>query len=196
MTYDLPHLVAPATITRRQLEDPLSQALAEADAIRSRAYDEGYAAGLAEAAEASVAAREALVSAAAGLEELRGHVADGLERGAVGLSLRIAEQVLGAALTVEPERVMDAIRGALRRLTERDRVQIMVNPGDLEIVRDGLPELTAQLGGIGSVDVLAERRVGRGGAIVRTTEGDVDASMETRLTRAREVLEREFANDA
>lgn len=138
---------------------------------------------------------QALASAAAGLEELRTHVADGLERGSVGLALRIAEQVIGAAVDVEPDRVLDAIRGALRRLTDRERVQILVNPEDLELVREGVEDIVSQLGGIGSVEVQAERRVARGGAIVRTGEGDIDASIETKLIRAREVLEREFADD-
>ena len=39
----------------------------------------------------------------------------------------------------------------------------------------------------------AERRVTRGGAIVRTAEGEVDATLETKLARAREVLEDELA---
>ena len=91
--------------------------------------------------------------------------------------------------------MLDAIRGALRRLTDRERVQILVNPEDLEIVREGVEDIVSQLGGVSSVDVQAERRVARGGAIVRTGEGDIDASIETKLTRAREVLEREFADD-
>ncbi|MBJ7331956.1 MAG: hypothetical protein JHC95_18815 [Solirubrobacteraceae bacterium] len=194
MSYDLPELTplpGAAVIDHR---DHVAEAMAEADAIRQRAYDEGYAAGLAEAQAAATPAVEAMTSAAAGLDEMRVHVADGLERGSVGLALRIAEQVVGAAVTVDPELVLEAIRGALRRLTERDRVQIMVNPDDLDIVRSQIDDVVQQLGGIGSVDVQSERRVSRGGAIVRTGEGDVDASIETKLTRAREVLEREFAD--
>ena len=156
--------------------------------------DEGYWAGHAEGVAAAAPAVDAMASAAAGIEEMRVHIADGLERGSVGLALRIAEQVIGAAVTVDPDVVVEAIRGALRRLTERDRVQVLVNPDDLEIVRERISDVVDQLGGIGSVDVQSERRVARGGAIVRTGEGDVDASIDTKLTRAREVLEREFAD--
>jgi flagellar assembly protein FliH len=169
--------------------------MAQADAIRQQAHQEGYAAGMAEARAAAEPAMQALASAVAGLDELRTHVADGLERGAVGLALRIAEQIISAAVDVDPDRVLDAVRGALRRLTDRERVQILVNPEDLEIVREGVEDIASQLGGIGSIEVQAERRVARGGAIVRTGEGDIDASIETKLTRAREVLEREFADE-
>lgn len=193
MTFELPQLVPPEGL-REDGPDLIAQAMEQADAIRQQAYEEGYAAGVAEGRAASAPAAEALVGAAAGLEQMREHVADGLERGSVGLALRIAEQIIGAAVTVEPERVLEAIRGALRRLADRERVQILVNPDDLDIVRAAIEDIVSQLGGISAVDVQAERRVARGGAIVRTGEGDVDASIETKLTRAREVLEREFAD--
>jgi flagellar assembly protein FliH len=86
------------------------------------------------------------------------------------------------------------VRGALRRLVERDRVLILVNPDDLEIVRDHASRLVGELGGIEHCEVQAERRVRPGGAIVRTAEGEVDATLETKLARAREVLEHELAN--
>lgn len=192
MTYELPQLAPPTGLADRP--DPIAEAMAQADAIREQARAEGFAAGLEEGRAAAAPAAEAMASAAAALDELRTHVADGLERGSVGLALRIAEQVIGAAVTVDPERVLEAIRGALRRLADRERVQILVNPEDLDIVRAGIEDIVAQLGGIGAVDVQAERRVSRGGAIVRTGEGDVDASIETKLQKAREVLEREFAD--
>ena len=73
------------------------------------------------------------------------------------------------------------VRGALRRLMDRRRLLVLVNPEDLEMVREGMAALVAELGGIEHVEVQAERRVMRGGAIVRTAEGDVDADLHTKL---------------
>ncbi|HEV2786805.1 MAG TPA: FliH/SctL family protein [Solirubrobacteraceae bacterium] len=91
------------------------------------------------------------------------------------------------------ERVVDAVRGALRRLVERDRVLVLVHPDDLDCIRDHTDLLVAELGGIEHCGVEADRRVSRGGAIVRTAEGEVDATLETKLGRAREVVEQELA---
>jgi flagellar assembly protein FliH len=85
--------------------------------------------------------------------------------------------------------VVDVVRGALRRLVERDRVLVLVNPDDLDVVREHADLLVAELGGIEHCEVQSERRVARGGAIVRTQDGDVDARVETKLQRAREVVE-------
>jgi flagellar assembly protein FliH len=56
-------------------------------------------------------------------------------------------------------------------------------------VREAMGAIRASLGGIEHCEVQAERRVSRGGAIVRTPDGDIDARVETKLQRAREVVE-------
>ena len=73
---------------------------------------------------------------------------------------------------------------------------MLVNPEDLELVRAADGELKATLGGIGELDVQAERRVARGGAIVRTATAEVDGRLETQLERAREALLEARAVDA
>ena len=105
-----------------------------------------------------------------------------LERRAVELGLALAGKVVGGALSVQPELVIESVTGALRGIVERERVTVLVNPDDLEIVREAMDGLRASLGGIDHCVVEAERRVGRGGCIVRTPVGDVDA---TRRDQAR-----------
>jgi flagellar assembly protein FliH len=186
---------APAAPVGPSPEDIVAQAHAEAEAIRAQAREDGFAAGLQAAQSELQTASEALGTALESVAALRGEVADQVERGAVALGLRIAEQAMGAAVEVDADRVVDAVRGALRRLTERERVTILVNPEDLDIVRAATAELMARLGGIDTCDVQAERRVSRGGAVVRTAEGEVDATLETKLARARDVIVTELGRN-
>ena len=164
------------------------------DSVREQAYEEGFAAGVAQAQSQLDGPAAALAAATEQLQALRADAAASVEADAVDLALRIAEQAVGAAIAADPELVVEAVRGALRRLVERDRVLILVNPDDLELVRDHVARLVGELGGIEHCEVQAERRVRPGGAIVRTSEGEVDATLETKLARAREVLEHELAN--
>ena len=107
--------------------------------------------------------------------------AERLERHAVDLALFLAEKVIGGAIAVQPEQVIEAVRGALRGIVERERITVLVHPEDLELVRDAMDGMRATLGGIEHCEVQAERRVSRGGAVVRTPDGDVDARVETKL---------------
>lgn len=175
-------------------DPPAPSAAPSLDAVRDAAFEEGFAAGVAQAQSQLDGPASALAAAADQLQALRADAATSVEADAVDLALRIAEQALGAAVAVDPELVVEAVRGALRRLVERDRVLILVNPDDLELVRDHAARLVGELGGIEHCEVQAERRVRPGGAIVRTSEGEVDATLETKLARAREVLEHELAN--
>ena len=167
----------------------LAQAEAEADAMRAIAREEGLREGRDEALAALAPALEALNQAVEAMQLEQIARAERLEAHAVDLGLFLAEKVLGGAIAVEPERVLEAVRGALRGIVERERVTVLVHPEDLELVRDAMDDIRASLGGIEHCEVQAERRVSRGGAVVRTPEGDVDARIETKLVRAREVIE-------
>lgn len=177
----------------------LADATAEADRIHELAHSEGYAQGLAqgredglaEARSAAYALHEALIEAHA----LRDRIVSETERDAVALALALAAKILAGALEVQPERVLDTVRGALRRVADRRRVTVLVDPADLQSVSSAIAELESQVGGIERFEVQADRRVGRGGAIVRTVESEVDATVQTQLERAREIVQTELGGE-
>ena len=159
------------------------------------AATEGRAEGLAQAADRARPALAALDEALADIATFREELVERLERDAVELALALSEQILGAALEVQPERVIDAVRGALRRLSDRQQVTAVVNPDDLELVSGFVDRLRGELGGIEHLAVQADRRIARGGAVVRTEEGEIDAQVSTQLARARAVVAAELAHE-
>ena len=199
--FDFEQLAVPAERERRvtsaeaktRAQSIVARAKAEADRIRNEARQQGYAEGLVAGRADLRATAEPIVDALSqAIEEVRGlqlEIADLVEREAVVLAMEVAEKVVAGAVAVEPERVLDVVRGALRALVERERVILLVNPEDLAIVREGLDELAGSLGGMEHVDVQEERRVQRGGAVVRTSVGEVDAKIRTKLERARSAVE-------
>jgi flagellar biosynthesis/type III secretory pathway protein FliH len=166
----------------------LAEARAEAEQIRENARNEGYAAGRGDAIASLEPALAALTQAIADVNDARAEMAVELERRAVELGLGLARKVVGGALSVQPELVVESVTGVLRGIVDRERVTVLVNPADLDIVREAMDGLRASLGGIDHCVVEAERRVGRGGCIVRTPVGDIDATVETKLERAGEVV--------
>jgi flagellar biosynthesis/type III secretory pathway protein FliH len=188
----LPAAVADPAVATAAAGDVLAAARMEADAIRALAHAEGLAAGREAALAELQPAAAALEDGARRLQEESAAVAERLELQAVELGLRLAEKIVGEAVAADPELVVEAVRGALRGLVERERVTVLVHPDDLELVRGAMGGLVATLGGIEHSEVQAERRVARGGAVVRTPDGDIDARVETKLERARDVVEAEL----
>jgi flagellar assembly protein FliH len=173
-------------------EEVLREAQVAAKRIAAQAeaegHERGYALGLEEGSAAVATARQALEDSVGGVLELRAQFLEQAEARAVELALLLAEKIVGAALGVQPELVLEVVRGALRRAVERDHLVIEVHPGDLEIVRAEVGEVAARLGGVGQLEVVAEQRVAPGGCVVRTAEGEIDARIETQLERAEELL--------
>ncbi len=166
--------------------------LADAEQIHAEARAAGEAEGRAEgllAAHAEIdAALAALRHAATEVDHLRDDMAATFEREAVELALSLSEQIIAGTLEVEPERILDGVRGALRRIIDRHRVTVLDSPADLELVAGRMDAVRAELGGIDQCDVQADRRVARGGVVVQTTAGEIDAQVPTQLARAREVV--------
>lgn len=190
--YAFEQLESSAPSPREEPARIIAEAVAEAERIRELAREEGYAEGRRAgweqgAAEISSAAR-ALERALRDLEALRAEVADAVELDAIELALELAEKILATTLELRPELILEVIRGALRRLGDRRRVIVAVNPENLETVRLLVGELPAQGSGIEHCEVVSDERVGVGGAIVRSVEGEVDASAPTQLEHAREVI--------
>jgi flagellar assembly protein FliH len=189
-TYAFSQLAGDVTPTRA--EDVLSAAWAEAEQVRAAAHAEGFAAGrdaaLSQFAMEAAPALAALSGAASALEARGDASVAALSEQAAELALAVAEQVLCGALAVDAGRVVDVCRGALRRLADRTKVTVLVNPEDLAVLSAEVDALSAQLGGIERFEVQADRRIDRGGVVVRTDQGEIDATIVTQLARAREIV--------
>ncbi len=170
----------------------LAQAGAEAEHIRELAraegYEEGRCAGREQGMGEMSCAANALGEAVHGIEALRAEAVEAVEADAIELALALAGKILAGAFQARPELVVEVVQGALRRINDRRRITVLVNPADLEVVRAAIGELTAQGSGVELCEVQSDERVAVGSAIVRTSEGEVDASVHTQLERAREVV--------
>jgi flagellar assembly protein FliH len=185
-------------VTVSEIGDALAAAQREAERLReqgrSQGYADGHAAGLAAAREQALPALAAMAQAGAEFAALREERLAGLEQDAIALAFDLAEQILAGALQVAPERVLDVARHALRHLSDRRHVTLIVNPEDLATLTDAVPELEAELGGIEHLAVQADRRVTRGGAIARTDAGEIDAGISVQLGHARELVANALAD--
>ena len=150
--YAFRQLDAPPPGTSSGIADVLSAVRAEAEQIRAQAWAageaEGRAAGIAAARTEAAPAVAAIAAAAEAISGLQAQMLAELEEDAVEMAIRLAEQILAGVISVEPERVLDVGRNALRHLSERRRVTLVVNPDDLELVSECVDQLQSELGGI------------------------------------------------
>jgi flagellar assembly protein FliH len=172
---------------RALVEDAAARADGIAQDARKRGHEQGFGAGR-DAADREM--NDMLVTMRGLLEMARAErhkLMEEAEPELVRLALGIAERVLHQQVALDRGVVVEMAKTAIARLIERDAVTVRVNPADLERMREHRDELIA-LGDIKSLRVVEDKRVDRGGVIVDTDAGTIDARIGTQLEEARKIL--------
>jgi flagellar assembly protein FliH len=172
---------------RALIEDAAARADAIAQESRRRGHDEGLVAGRT-AADASM---DEMLGTMRGLVEMarveRHKLIQEAEPELVRLAFGIAERVLHQQVALDRGVAVEMAKVAIARLIERDTVTVRVNPADLERMRDHRDELIA-IGDIRNLRVVEDKRVDRGGVVIDSDTGTIDARIRTQLDEARKIL--------
>jgi type III secretion protein L len=159
----------------READAIRAAARSEAEALRREARAAGREEGVAEASAALVRAaaeRDRLLSAA--------------EADLVELAFAVAERVVGDA--AERGTVVAVARRALEAARDRAHVAVRAHPADLAALRAAEPELSALLARAPGVALRGDAAIARGGVIVETEAGSVDATLATQLGALRRAV--------
>lgn len=105
---------------------------------------------------------------------------------ALALAVAIAERILAREITADPATVERIAEAALAQTQGARVTAIMVHPDDVPVITrwvgDALP----------GVEIVADAHVGRGGCVVGTRTGFLDARIETQLAEVRAALAEEI----
>jgi len=155
---------------RAEAERELAAARDEVERLRRKSEAEGRERGLGAVTELLVGARAVAARARAGAEaELR------------VLGVRIAEKILGRELALQPAAVVDVVAEAMRHAGEPRELVVRCATEDLEALERGKPRLLERCRAAQAVRFVADDRVSRGGCIIETELGVVDARLSTQL---------------
>ena len=172
-----------------------SQLLAEAaergdqlvETVQAQARTAGHAEGAA-AADREMSDMMATMRNLVDMARVERHkLMEGAEPELVRLAVGIAERVLHQQIALDRGVVVEMARVAIARLVEKESVTVRVNPGDLERMREHRDELLSN-GEIKNFRVVEDQRVDRGGVVVETDGGTIDARISTQVNEAKRVL--------
>jgi flagellar biosynthesis/type III secretory pathway protein FliH len=165
---------------------PLQLAVIE-EAARVQGYnvgfEEGRAAGLAAAEEATGQSIQRLAAVVNGIHESHAAFFRSAERQVVDLALQIAQKVVEREVENMPDMAINVIRAALEEMDARTAVRVRVNPADEELLRRRWAQVVPPSIGADRIELQQDERVQSGGAIIETTHGQVDAQLESKLAQ-------------
>ena len=84
--------------------------------------------------------------------------------------------------------MLDCLRAALKSVVAGGEISVRVNPKDLEVVNSNRPELVRFCGGARGMSVESDENISKGGCVVSTNFGEIDATIDSALNEIEEKL--------
>ncbi len=152
------------------------------------AYGQGKKAGLEEAEKQFGATVKALAEAIDEIGRLRQLILKNSTDDMVRLVMAVSEQLVQSEISVRDDAIIAVINNALQAAVKSDEFHIKVNPADFEMVTKNRPLFLASISGLKNITFEADQKTSRGGCLVESVLGEVDATLETRLDEIRQHL--------
>ncbi len=114
----------------------------------------------------------------------------------VELALAIAKTVVCHEIHTNRSVVVNVIREALKNVVDLEHVKIRINPVDLALINGKEDQLLNPDGEIEKISFEEDDTIQRGGCVIETNFGDIDARIERQLRVVEETLKIELEQSA
>ncbi len=170
---------------RSQDRKLISRAQEEANAIRESARQEGYKDGIEKASEDINNLNNNLSEFFTYKEQVYNKVSECI----LDIAVEIAQKIINKEIQTDSSATIEIIKGALEEVNKTEnKITLKVMPKDVEIVKDKIPEMISSNYYEASVMVIPDNTIKEGGVIIETSNGIIDAAIETQLEIVKQAL--------
>ena len=163
----------------------LASAQEQAVAITTAAYEQGFRQGEEAARQALMAQLSpvlgAFQQALAEIGHLRAVVLRQAEEDIITLAFQLARKIIRREVLEYREVLATTLKRALEHVVEQDQIVVRVHPEDLHYATEITEELGHVRGDLKTLTVQGDTSVGRGGCVVESSLGTIDARIEAQF---------------
>ncbi len=168
----------------------------EADGVAKKIVDESYKKGLERGYKDGYEKESQEVSRLVGRVQMilnsaiekRNEIFVETEQQVIDLVLLIAKKVIKVISENQKNVVINNVIQALRKLKSRGEVIIRVNTEDVELTSQHKKDFVEMVEGVKSIKILEDSNVDRGGCIIETDFGSIDARISSQLHEIQEAI--------
>lgn len=171
----------------RRIDDRnlISRAREEANAIKEAAAKEGYQKGLEEVKDDIEHVKDAIEVFFNAKQEVYDSIAPDI----LEIGLDIAKKIIKREMSEDPQILLDNIKDIMKGLSkEETKITLTVNPTQAAILKQNVPEVMQTVGLEAKIVIIPDETVMEGGCVLTTTNGVIDATIESQLAIISEVL--------
>jgi len=178
--------------TDREVIERRASLAVEVDQVLNDARELGYREGAIRAREEEQERARATIGLLRRMAEVlfeeRERVWREQERQVVEMAVHIAEKVVHREVDIDPDTIVRLAREAIGRVTEREHLVLRIHPDDMAVIEGCVNDLHEEFRNLGQLQVEEDRHVSRGGCIVESRGGYIDATVEGQLHEVRREL--------
>ena len=182
---------------RKEIEDILREAQEKASVLEREAYEKGFAQGEKDGVELgqrkALKLLENIENLLRSMDSLRQEILPHYEREIVELVFVIAQKVIHRNIRSDDAAIEGTVLSALKLAAEKSKATLRVNPEDFDYVEELRPEFFAAVEELKALTITSDPSITRGGCLLESPYGDVDARIETQLEKIHQCLEQVFA---
>ncbi|MBN1847719.1 MAG: hypothetical protein JW932_03960 [Deltaproteobacteria bacterium] len=131
------------------------------------------------------------VALCSSISDLKAVIYSESEKELLKLCLAITKKIIHTEVQTNKEIIQNTVRSALKYVADKRRIRIIINPDDMEDVKRLLPDLSKFAKG-GQFQLTEDHAVERGGCIIETGFGRINASIDQQFNVIEEEIERLF----
>ena len=182
---------------KKEIQDVLREAQEKASLLEREAYEKGFAQGEKDGFELgqrkALKLVENIQSVLRSMDNLRQEVLAHYEKEILELVFAIAQRVIHRDIRSDDKAVEGTVLSALALAAEKSKATLRVNPEDFDYVEELRPEFFAAVEELKALTITSDPSITRGGCLLESPYGDVDARIETQLEKIHQCLEQVFA---
>ena len=110
------------------------------------------------------------------------------EKCSVELALAVAEKIVGKEINKDQKVVLNIVKEALKKVIVFEKINIRVNPDDLQLINDNAALFQNYTDNKKDFSFESDPSISRGGCIIETDSGIIDARIEKQLQMVNEAF--------
>jgi flagellar assembly protein FliH len=153
-----------------------------------RGISEGIRTGEEQARKESIKSIEALQNQLKEVASLRKSILEKAEKDILMLSVSIAEKILQQEVTSNQDTVQNILKAAMKNILDRENIKVRLHPQDFQYMMDKKEDFLQGFDGIKNIVFEEDGGIIRGGALIETQFGEIDARIDRQFAEVKNQL--------
>jgi len=160
----------------------------EKKASYQNGYDEGLKKGIEIQKQDASHTVQALADAIRDMDSLKQQILESAEQDIVGLAYAIAEKVVHQEVQTNRDVIKAVLTDAIKSIVDKEELKIRLNPQDYRYMLEIKADFFQAIDGVKHIILEEDDKIMRGGAVIESLFGEVDARVDRQLGEMKALL--------